>query len=207
MLAAVPGAAAAQGAKTATTRAQKLAKAVKACNKLPRSKRAACIKKAKKKYAPHHTTTTPTAPAAAPTGPAAAPPASSPSGPVAPAGPTVEWLQQELTMLNQTVPQEQILNVSILSRATPRLGSGLAFAQGGDEIPATTWVYLIQYRFDLVYLYEKLGAGYVWEKITETKHYTTEGQMQLDQLGQSVLKMPTSGGTSSCTSEPVEHLC
>src|SRR5450759_4929360 len=60
------------------TQAQKLSKALKACKKQPRKRRAACVKRAKKKYATHHaaspkpptgSATPPTGSATPPTGP------------------------------------------------------------------------------------------------------------------------------------------
>jgi hypothetical protein len=196
------------------TQAQKLSKALKACKKQPKRKRAACVKRAKKKYAPHHAVTPPTGPATTPTTPTA--PVAPPTAPVAPPagsgvppGPTQAWLQQEL---ERDVPHSigtnlQILNLTILARGTPRPGSGLTEHAGGDGVPSTTWIYPLQYTYDFVYQ----SLQYVppcppsepFCRFTETFHYRTEAQAQFDEFGQWVIRPPSGGGTQSCKSEPV----
>jgi hypothetical protein len=161
------------------TQSQKLTKALKACKKQPKKKRAACVKQAKKKYATHHAIppTAPTGPATPPTAPVT-PPAGPAAGPVAPAGPTLAQVQQQLCSRQCT--HAQILNVNILERGVPRLGTGVSTQRGGDNVPSDTWIFPLLVGYDEAqqighYSYcppFEVGCKIVWVPETETYHWT-----------------------------------
>jgi hypothetical protein len=130
------------------TRAQKLSKALKACKKKPRNKRAACVKRAKKNYGPRHSAaTSPAMPA---------PPA--PLTPVSPASPLVtspppgapaaitpaEVLRLKCYFNYECDASHPILNLTILERRVPRRGTGTF----GDNIKEDTWVFPVLFSFD-----------------------------------------------------------
>jgi hypothetical protein len=190
-------------ATTSLTQAQKLSKALKACKKLPKKKRAACVKRAKKKYATHHAVapTAPTAPTAPVTPPTA--PVMPPAGSVA--GPTQAWLQQQVERFaaGTGFTNLQIVNLNILERGTPHLGSGVAQQYGGDGVLNTTWVYPLLYSYDETFRSSRLTLQGI-EYYTETQHWRTKGYAQLT-AGSSQFELTTQGST--CTSEPTVGTC
>jgi hypothetical protein len=142
------------GAATASktpTRAQKLSKALKACKKQPKNKRAACVKRAKKNYGPRRvgsvgpgsaTTPVPAKPPTIPVPPAAPVP---PAGPVAPAAITLaEVLRLKCYFNYGCDASHPILNLTVLERAAPRRGTGTF----GDNIKEDTWVFPVLFSFD-----------------------------------------------------------
>jgi hypothetical protein len=210
MLVGTPEAIAKATATTSLTQAQKLSKALKACKKLPKKKRAACVKRAKGKYATHHAVSpaAPTAPSGAATPPTApvTPPA---AGPVAPGGPTLAQVQQDLCEHRCT--QAQVLNVTILERGVPRLGTGVSQQRGGDNVPSDTWI------FPLLVSYDELAQkGHyapcppaepfcppVWVTETQTYHQREKTNAQLDHTGAWAFFFVA----SSTTCEPVIAAC
>lgn len=189
------------------TKAEKLSKALKACKRQPKNRRAACVKRANKKYATHHAVspTPPTGSATPPTG-AVTPPA---AGPVAPAGPTLAQVQQQLC--KHHCSQAQILNVTIRERGVPRLGTGVSQASGGDNVPSDTWI------FPLVVGYDELvqkshyapcppSEPYCVEQLvteTETYHWTEKENAQLANSGAWSFYLVT--GSATC--EPAIASC
>ncbi len=169
------------------TRAQKLSKALKVCGRLPKRQRPACVKRAKRKYATHHSSvpTTPAAPAA-PTVPPAMPPVTPPAaGPTAPAGPTLTQIQQ--WVCEHHCAYGQILNVSILERGVPRLGTGVSEQSGGDNVPRDTWIFPLLVGYDEVVQIghyapcppEEPFCTPVWVTEPVTHHWTEKENAQL----------------------------
>jgi hypothetical protein len=189
---------------TSLTQAQKLSKALKACKKLPKSKRAACVKKAKKKYATHPVVnivkplTGSVTPPTAPTPP--------PAGPVAPAGPTFEEIQRIKCFFYYSCDATHpMLNLMILERGVPRLGTGVSHQRGGDDVPSDTWIFPLLLSYD-----EPVQRGQYVQKeppfgplewVTETEHYFTRERANalLDNKGTWTLWFQA----SSTTCEPV----
>jgi hypothetical protein len=190
-------------ATTSLTQAQKLSKALKACKKLPKKKRAACVKRAKKKYGTHPVVTHP--PATTPTAPVMTPtaPVTQPTGSVA--GPTQAWLQEQVERFQAGLHFTglHIANVSILERGTPHLGSGVAQQFGGDGVLNTTWVYPLKWSFDQSYQIFR-GTGQVPEWYEQTEHWLYKGYAQL-LAGSSQYELVTQG--SNCTSAPTVETC
>jgi hypothetical protein len=187
-----PDGVAAATANKSLTQAQKLSKALKACKKQPKRKRAACIKRAKKKYRPHHALTPASAPSApltssgtpAPAGAPGPAPAAPTPGPVAPAPPTLAQVQQQLC--EHHCAQGKIENVAILERGVPRLGTGVSQQRGGDNVPADTWIFPLVVGYD-----ELVSIGHyapcppeepfcppTWVTETETYHWTEKENAQ-----------------------------
>jgi hypothetical protein len=137
--------------------AQKLAKALKACKKQPtKKKRAACVKRAKTKYAPQHHSLAPLPGPATTPAPPITPvtPVTPPAGPVAPTAITqAEVLRLKCYFSYECAPGHEILNLTILERGTPRLGTGTR----GDNIRETTWIFPLLVNYDE--FEEKLGRG------------------------------------------------
>ena len=141
------------------TRAQKLHKALKACKKQPKRKRAACARHAKKKYGPLHDVSpngaaTPPAAAVTPPAPSVTPPAPpTVAGPVAPPAPTSAQIEALVCYFHCP-----ILNFTIIERGVPRLGTGVDTTRGGDGVPSDTWI------FPLLLSYDKTDPTY-WRHI------------------------------------------
>jgi hypothetical protein len=201
-------------AASSPTRAQKLNRALRACKRQPRRKQAACVRLAKKRYGQHHAAAQPPAPAlAAPGVPAPTPPPvpAAPSAPLAPAGPTSAWLQQQLVAFAPGHPNLQIVNLNILTRGAPRLGTGVTTQAGGDGVPATTWIFPLLYSYDESYTAERyIGPPLEpfglpqFETYSQTEHWRTRDNALLDAAGQLVLR---AADGSSCVSEPTAGTC
>jgi hypothetical protein len=145
------------------TRAQKLSKALNACKKQPKAKRAACARHAKKKYGALHHITPPAAtvtPPAAPVAPPTPPPA---AGPVAPAAPTSA--QIEALVCSFYCP---ILNFTIIERGVPRLGTGVDTTRGGDGVPSDTWIFPLLLSYDKTEQAFRVGPPPTFESETYT---------------------------------------
>ena len=191
-------------ATTSLTQAQKLSKALKACKKVKdKKKRAACIKRAKKKYGTHPavkqpTATTPTAPVMTPAAPVTPPTGSA-------AGPTQAWLQEQIERFQAGTHFTglHIANVTILERGTPHLGSGVAQQYGGDGVLNTTMVYPLSWSFDQSYQIFR-GTGQVPEWYEQTEHWSYKGYAQLP-AGSSQFELVTQG--ANCTSAPTVGTC
>ncbi|HWX88450.1 MAG TPA: hypothetical protein VNX67_09760 [Solirubrobacteraceae bacterium] len=126
-----------------TTQAQKLSKALKACKKQPKAKRAACTRHAQKKYGPRHHITPPpatiTPPLTTPK-PPVIPPA---TGPVAPPAPTSAQIEGLVCSFHCPIQ-----NFTILERGVPRLGTGVDTTRGGDGVPSDTWIFPLLLSYD-----------------------------------------------------------
>ena len=192
-------------------RAQKLARALRACKKQPRNKRAACRRRAEKKYGTHHSTTPapPATPVTTPTPPVTTP--TPPAGPAAPPGPTLAWLQQQLCASPACDANNVISNLTILAAGTPRLGTGISTQQGGDGVPSDTWIYPLLYSYDqanqiicsVATSYCTPGSGAQFTYYTETTHWRAKSNAQLDSAGQWVLR----GQAASTTCDPDPIAC
>ena len=182
------------------TRAQKLSRALKACKKQPKSKRAACVRRAKRLYGPHHATTTaPSGPAAtAPTAPATSPTVPAPplAGPVAPAGPTDAQLQQWVCEHHINCA---IQNFMVLERGAPRLGTGVDTTRGGDGVPSDTWIFPVLVSFDVRSEITLLYGG----TEIEIQHTREKIKAQFDHTG--AWAFFTAGSSTTC--EPAIASC
>jgi hypothetical protein len=182
------------------TRAQKLSRALKACKKQPKSKRAACVRRAKRLYGPHHAATTaPSGPAATPpTAPATSPTVPAPplAGPVAPAGPTDAQIQQWVCEHHINCA---IQNFMVLERGAPRLGTGVDTTRGGDGVPSDTWIFPVLVSFDVRSEITLLYGG----TETEIQHTREKIKAQFDHTGAWALF--TAGSSTTC--EPVIASC
>jgi hypothetical protein len=123
------------------TQAQKLSKALKVCKKQPKKTRAACVKRANKRYATHHAATAPSGPVTPPAGPVTTPTA--PAGPVAPAAPTSAAIEALVCSFHCPM-----VNFNILERGVPRLGTGVDTTRGGDGVPSDTWIFPLLLSYD-----------------------------------------------------------
>ena len=190
------------------TRAQKLTKALKACKKQPKKKRAACVKRANKKYATHHPATAPSGPVTPPTGPVTTPtaPVTPPAGPIAPPAPT--FAQIEALVCSFHCP---ILNFNILERGVPRLGTGVDTTRGGDGVPSDTWIFPLLVSYDQTnpnafrhivcpLQSESCYPGYN-ETYTETYHSREKLNAQIDVSG--ALRIWQQAATETCEPEVV----
>jgi hypothetical protein len=181
-------------ATTSLTQAQKLSKALKACKKLPKKKRAACVKRAKKKYATHHAVSpaAPTAPTGAAT-PPTAPVTPAAAGPVAPAGPT--FAQIEALVCSFHCP---ILSFNILERGVPRLGTGVSTQRGGDGVPSDTWIFPLLVSYDKTEPRIRVGPPPLFESepYTLTLHWRERTNAQIDASG--ALRIWVQAATETC---------
>ena len=179
------------------TRVQKLSQALKACKKQPKRKRAACVRRAKRHYGPHHAATTaPSGPAAtAPTAPATSPTVPA-AGPVAPAGPTDAQIQQWVCEHHINCA---IQNFMVLERGVPRLGTGVSQASGGDNVPSDTWIFPVLVSFDVRSEITLLYGG----TEIEIQHTREKIKAQFDHTGAWALF--TAGSSTTC--EPVIASC
>jgi hypothetical protein len=173
------------------TQAQKLSKTLKVCKKQPKSKRAACVKRANKRYATHHAATAPSGPVTPPTGPPTKPtaPVMPAAGPVVPPAPTFAAI--EALVCSFHCP---ILNFNILERGVPRLGTGVDTTRGGDGVPSDTWIFplLLSYDQSNPNAFRHIAcplpsescypAGYN-ETYTETYHSREKINAQIDAAG------------------------
>jgi hypothetical protein len=180
------------------TRAQKLTKALKACKKQPKAKRAACARHAKKKYGALHPVSplaaaTPPAAAVAPPAPPVTPPPAPAAGPVAPAAPTFAAI--EALVCSFHCP---ILNFNILERGVPRLGTGLDTTRGGDGVPSDTWIFPLLLSYDQTYQAYRVGPGptYESETYTVTLHLREKINAQIDVAG--ALRIWQQAATETC---------
>jgi hypothetical protein len=181
------------------TQAQKLSKALKVCNKQPKKKRAACVKRANKKYVTHHAASPkpPTGSATPTTGPVTPPAA----GPIAPAGPTLAQIQQQLC--EHHCSQAQILNVTIRERGVPRLGTGVSQQSGGDNVPSDTWIFPLVVGYDELVQKSHYAPCPPSEPVcveqlvteTETYHWTEKENAQLAHSGAWSFYLVTANAT------------
>jgi hypothetical protein len=169
------------------TRAQKLTKALKVCKKQPKRKRAACVKRAKKKYGPlqsqHPSAVTQPAPSAA--APASAPA----TGPTSPAAPTSA--QIEALVCSFHCP---IVSFTILERGVPRLGSGVSTQRGGDGVPSDTWIFPLLVSYDKTESAHRFGPPE--EQYTLTRHTRERTNAQIDAAG--ALRIWVQAVTETC---------
>jgi hypothetical protein len=188
------------------TRAQKLTKALKACKKQPKAKRAACARHAKKKYGPLHPVSplaavTPPAAAVTPPAPSVTPPAPpTVAGPVAPPAPTSA--QIEALVCSFYCP---ILNFAIIERGVPRLGTGVATTRGGDGVPSDTWIFPLLLSYDKTEQAFRVGPEPTFESetYTLTHHWRERTNAQLDAAGG--LRIWQQAATDTC--EPAVVNC
>jgi hypothetical protein len=187
----------------ATTQAQKLSRALKACKKQPKRKRAACVKRAKKQYARHPTVTSPTGPATTPTGPATTPtgpttptiPTTTPAGPVAPAGPTLADLQQ-LENAKGLGDGQPVQSLTILDSGTPQQGTGTTQQVGGNGQPTDVWIYPEHVSYDWTsQLYDAHAMTY-----TETTQERERDNVLRYPTGQFALRFQ--GSSETCDPTP-----
>jgi hypothetical protein len=188
---AVSDAGATATAASSPTRAQKLSKALKACKKQPRRKRAACVKSAQRKYGTHHTAAPLPGAVTPPTGSSTAPTA--PSAPAAgPAGPTLAQVQQSVCEHHSNCDATHpILNLTILERGAPRLGTGLTQQAGGDNVPSDTWIFPLLLSYDEPVQFSHYAACPPSEPFcpptlvteTETYRWRERTKVQLDHTG------------------------
>jgi hypothetical protein len=189
------------------TQAQKLSKALKACKTQPKRKRAACVKRAKKKYATApakpRTVTPPTGPVTPPTAPVTAP-----AGPVSPSAPTFAEIERLVCFFHCP-----ILKLTILERGVPRLGSGVSRQRGGDDVPSDTWIFPLLLSYDkTAQLFRHIScplpsescypAGYN-ETYTMTYHWREKTNAQLAASG--TWSLSVQAFTETC--EPVLANC
>jgi hypothetical protein len=165
------------------TRAQKLSKALKACKKQPKGKRAACVRQAKKKYgAIHHVSppaaVTPPPAAVSPPATPAAPPTAPAAGPVAPAAPTFAAIEALVCSFHCPM-----VSFNILERGVPRLGTGLDTTRGGDGVPTDTWIFPLLLSYDQSYLAHRPGPGSEPETYPVTLHLREKINAQIDAAG------------------------
>jgi hypothetical protein len=193
-------------ASRSLTQAQKLSRALKACKKQPLHKQAVCRKRAKNKYGMHHVAT-PTTP-----GTTLSPPVTPPAGPVAPPGPTLAWLQQQLCASPPCDAKNVISNLTILVAGTPRLGTGISAQRGGDDVPSDTWIYPLLYRYDqasqmICYVASSYCTGDLSGVqpmyYTETTHWRVKANALRDAVGQWLLR----GQAASTTCDPQPAAC
>jgi hypothetical protein len=203
-------------ATSSPTRAQKLTKALKACKKLPKKKRAACVRHAKKKYGPLHTPAplpatgaTPTG-LVAPTGSGTTPTAgvTSPAGPVAPSGPTFAEIQRiECFFYYNCDAAHPMLNLTVLERGVPRLGTGVSQQRGGDNVPSDTWIFPLLLSYDA-----PVQTGHfepcpptepfcVEKWVTETEHYYSRVKTNAQLANTGVWTLSFQASSTTC--EPV----
>ena len=184
------------------TQAQKLSKALKACKKQPKHKRAACVKQAKKRYATHPAVKLPTGPVMTPTGPIATPtaPVTPPGGTGGPTAPTFAEIEQLACYFKCPLS-----NLTILERGVPRLGSGVSRQRGGDDVPSDTWIFPLLLGFDKTEQRVRVGPPptYVSEPYTLTLHWRERTNAQRDASG--TLTLHVQAFTETC--EPVLANC
>jgi hypothetical protein len=167
------------------TNAQKLQKALKACKKQPRKKRAACVKRAKRKYATHAPSGSPT-----PTGPV-----TPPTGPVTPAGPTLADLQalEDAKRLGDGQP---VKNLTVLDRGAPQQGTGTLPKDGGNGQPTDVWIFPVHVSYDWTgQLYSSYPNTY-----TETTHERERDNVLRYPSGQFALRFI--GSSETCDPTP-----
>jgi hypothetical protein len=165
------------------TRAQKLSKALNACKKQPKAKRAACARHAKKKYGALHSVSrlpAVTPPATPVPPPAPLPPPPPAAGPVAPAAPTFAAI--EALVCSFHCP---LLNFNILERGVPRLGTGVDTTRGGDGVPSDTWIFPLLLSYDQTYQAHSVGPPPTYEEstYTVTLHWRERINAQIDAAG------------------------
>jgi hypothetical protein len=181
------------------TQAQKLSKALKACKKQPKKKRAACVKRAKKKYGTHHAVA-PAGPVTAPAAPAPAAPVAPPAGPVGPAAPTFAEIERLVCALYCPMS-----SLTVVERGVPRLGSGVSRQSGGDDVASDTWIFPLLLSYDKTEQRVRVGPPptYVSEPYTLTLHWREKTNAQLDASG--TLTLHIQAATETC--EPVLANC
>jgi hypothetical protein len=169
-------------ASTPLTQAQKLSRALNACKKQPRGRQAACRKRAKSKY------------------------------PVAPPGPTLAWLRQQLCASPPCGADNVISNLTIFVRGTPRLGTGISAQRGGDDVPSNTWIYPLKYRYDqATHMICYVASSYCTGNLggvqptyyTETTHWRVKANALRDAAGHWLLR----GVAFSTTCDPEPAAC
>jgi hypothetical protein len=185
---------------SAPTRAQKLTKALKACKKQPRAKRAACVRQAKKKYgALHPVSQLPavTQPAATVTPPAPVPTSPARVGPVAPTSAQIEAL-----VCSFYCP---LSNFTIIERGVPRLGTGVSTTRGGDGVPSDTWIFPLLLSYDKTESAFRVGPEptFIPETYVLTHHLRERTNAQIDAAG--ALRIWQQAATDTC--EPVVVGC
>ncbi len=181
------------------TRAQKLSRALRACRKQPIRKHAACVRRARRQYGPHHAPSTasptPATPVPAPATPPTAP-ASPAAGPVTPAGPTDAQIQQWVCEHHINCAIQHLM---VLERGAPRLGTGISQASGGDNVPSDTWIFPVLVSFDVRTETTLLYGG----TEVDIQHTREKIKAQLDHSG--AWAFFTAGSSTTC--EPVIVSC
>jgi hypothetical protein len=193
----VSGALASATTAGSPTRAQKLTKALKACKKQPKRKRAACVRHAKQKYGPLHPVSKPPSAVTAPASPSATAPASPPAaGRLAPGAPT--FAQIEALVCSFHCP---MLSFNILERGAPRQGTGVSTQRGGDGVPSDTWIFPLLVSYDKTEPRNRVGPPPLFESepYTLTLHWRERTNAQIDASG--ALRIWVQAATETCEPE------
>jgi hypothetical protein len=178
------GAAAKPTKHKSLTQAQKLKRALKACKKRPKKKRAACVRRAKHKYAKRR-------PAKSLTGPV-----TPPAGSGAPAGPTVADLQALEDAKGLPGDGQPVKNLMVLDRGAPQRGTGTPATAGGNGQATDVWIYPVHLSYDWSGpLYDAYGNTY-----TNTTHERERDNVLRYPSGQFALRFQ--GSSETCDPTP-----